>query len=51
MCGITGIISKNNTPVDRNMLSKMNNLIIHRGPDGEGLYIDKNIGLLSSFAF
>ena len=45
MCGICGIYyygSKQN--VDINLLKRMNNMIAHRGPDGEGFYLDSNIG-------
>jgi asparagine synthase (glutamine-hydrolysing) len=45
MCGITGIINKLGVDVEKNQLKKMNNKIIHRGPDSEGFYINKNIGL------
>jgi asparagine synthase (glutamine-hydrolysing) len=34
MCGISGIISKNN--VSFSLVQKMNDVIRHRGPDGEG---------------
>jgi asparagine synthase (glutamine-hydrolysing) len=44
MCGITGIIYKNNKPCDSNLLIKINSLVKHRGPDGEGFYIYKNLG-------
>ncbi|MBI3135925.1 MAG: asparagine synthase (glutamine-hydrolyzing) [Bacteroidetes bacterium] len=38
MCGISGIIKKNNTPVQVAEITAMNNLVAHRGPDGEGFY-------------
>jgi len=44
MCGITGILNFNNSPVEYEILKKMTDSISHRGPDGEGFYIDKNIG-------
>lgn len=44
MCGISGIIQKNNVPVDKNQLEKMNTAIAHRGPDGEGFYYGSNFG-------
>lgn len=43
MCGIVGYINKNK--IDKNILKKMNDRIIHRGPDEEGYYIDEHIGL------
>lgn len=44
MCGITGIITKG---ISQNIeyIKSLNNPIIHRGPDDEGLYINENIGL------
>ena len=44
MCGITGIINKNNLPCDENLLHKVNDSIKHRGPDGDGFYVYKNLG-------
>ena len=43
MCGICGIISNNSKLKD--ILSLMNQAIIHRGPDDEGYYLNENIGL------
>jgi len=45
MCGISGILSFNNTPVDKDIAIKMRDCIAHRGPDGAGLFIDKCIAL------
>ena len=45
MCGITGILNRDNTPVSKQELEKMMRSIKHRGPDGEGLYIDRYVGL------
>src|SRR5690606_6553052 len=44
MCGINGIITKTNKNKDEisSIIHKMNNLIIHRGPDDEGLFSDVN---------
>ncbi len=44
MCGITGIINKNNLPCDERLLHKVNDSIRHRGPDGDGFYVYKNLG-------
>ena len=43
MCGIAGFISKDNNK-EKN-IENMLNRIIHRGPDGEGKYIDEDIAL------
>ena len=45
MCGITVIINKKKSSIDKNLLKSMNDKVKHRGPDGEGFYIDSNIGL------
>ena len=45
MCGITGIINLNNDQISSSILKKMTDSLSHRGPDGEGLFIDKHIGL------
>ncbi|MCK5475605.1 MAG: asparagine synthase (glutamine-hydrolyzing) [Candidatus Pacebacteria bacterium] len=44
MCGITGIYNLNGNSVNRDTIKKMTDLIAHRGPDGEGFYVKKNIG-------
>jgi asparagine synthase (glutamine-hydrolysing) len=45
MCGITGLINLNGAPVSPVILQKMTDAIVHRGPDGEGHWIDGNVGL------
>lgn len=43
MCGINGIISQNlSKKVVSTSLTRMNNLIVHRGPDDEGYLIHSN---------
>lgn len=44
MCGFVGIINKNGTSVDASILTGMASKINHRGPDEEGIFIDKNCG-------
>lgn len=44
MCGIAGILSLRGE-VDRGRLERFTRSLAHRGPDGEGLWIDRNIGL------
>ena len=39
MCGICGILNFDGKPISEELLKKMNNQIIHRGPDDEGYYI------------
>ena len=38
MCGINGIISSKQNSQLINVVSKMNDIIIHRGPDDDGLF-------------
>lgn len=45
MCGIVGIVNIDGRNVDKNLLLKMTASLKHRGPDGHGVYIAKNIGL------
>ena len=45
MCGITGLISLDGASVSPVILKKMTDAIAHRGPDGEGQWIEGNIGL------
>lgn len=45
MCGICGIFNLNGEPVSPVNLRKMTDTMLHRGPDGEGFYIDSFIGL------
>ena len=45
MCGIAGIISLDGRPVDRQRLERMRDSLTHRGPDGEGAWIDGPVGL------
>ncbi|EJM82759.1 asparagine synthase (glutamine-hydrolyzing) [Pseudomonas sp. GM60] len=45
MCGIAGLIHLDNNPVSPAILQRMTDAIAHRGPDGEGHWIEGNIGL------
>ncbi len=45
MCGIAGVFNLNGEPVSPVVLRKMTDAIAHRGPDGEGFYIDSFVGL------
>ena len=43
MCGIGGIINKNNKSVEELLILQMTDIIAHRGPDSSGSYLYKNI--------
>ncbi len=46
MCGIVGIVKLNaGEPVDERRLVRMRDLLRHRGPDGEGIFLDGSVGL------
>lgn len=46
MCGICGIINSPFAPSEtESVLRLMNNLVKHRGPDGEGYYFNEKVGL------
>lgn len=45
MCGIAGALHFNGEPVSQIILKRMTDAIAHRGPDGEGHYIDGAFGL------
>lgn len=47
MCGIVGVYSFSGNPVDQNLLIRMRDTMIHRGPDGAGSWIagDGRVGI------
>ena len=45
MCGIAGYLNFNGEPASAVTLEKMARAIAHRGPDGEGVYVDRQCGL------
>jgi asparagine synthase (glutamine-hydrolysing) len=46
MCGIVGIFdSRERRPISRDLLQRMNDTQIHRGPDGDGIFVAPGIGL------
>lgn len=45
MCGIAGIFNTNGSAVSISQVKKMTDEIKHRGPDGEGIWTDSNVGL------
>ena len=46
MCGIAGVFHyKKDVPVSMEIMERMSDEIIHRGPDDEGFYLKGNIGL------
>lgn len=45
MCGVCGVLDLKGNEVSPVLLRKMTDSIAHRGPDGEGWYRNKNVGL------
>jgi asparagine synthase (glutamine-hydrolysing) len=45
MCGINAIIQLGKSIDLSNAISKMNNVIIHRGPDDDGIFYDSNVAI------
>ncbi len=45
MCGIVGIINLDGAPISAATVQAMTDAIAHRGPDGEGIYIDGCVAL------
>lgn len=45
MCGICGIFLPSGDPIDTGLLGRMTNSLAHRGPDGEGKYVGRGVGL------
>lgn len=45
MCGITGILNLDGAPASPVVLKRMTDSLAHRGPDGEGQFVDGPVGL------
>jgi asparagine synthase (glutamine-hydrolysing) len=45
MCGVLAVLNFDDVRVDRNRLLRMRDTMFHRGPDGEGIYLNGPIGL------
>jgi len=44
MCGIAGIIRLDGSAPERDRLVAMSDQLLHRGPDGSGVWIDRSVG-------
>jgi asparagine synthase (glutamine-hydrolysing) len=45
MCGICGVLSLDGSPVTKPVVQAMAQSLVHRGPDGSGVYVNDNVGL------
>lgn len=45
MCGVVGILHLNGAPASPVLLKRMTDAVAHRGPDGEGHFVEGSVGL------
>ena len=45
MCGINGFYSQSSSKFN-NVIEKMNQALLHRGPDNTGIWLDRNSGIV-----
>jgi asparagine synthase (glutamine-hydrolysing) len=45
VCGIVGVCNLHGEPVSSGLVDRIMALVAHRGPDGEGVYVDGPVGL------
>ena len=46
MCGICGLVTPSGAPpVRRELVERMRDTLVHRGPDGAGVYVEPQVGL------
>ena len=48
MCGLAGVYEVAGRAVSREVLCAMAGELVHRGPDGTGLYLDRRFGMVST---
>jgi asparagine synthase (glutamine-hydrolysing) len=46
MCGIAGIYRFDAKGVEEKLLAEMGRRLVHRGPDGKGIFVDQEMGLV-----
>ena len=46
MCGIAGLMTNDQSLPSKDILNLMDESLIHRGPDGNGNFVEKNLGLV-----
>jgi asparagine synthase (glutamine-hydrolysing) len=44
MCGIVGIVNRDGAPASPVLLKRMSDALLHRGPDGEGVWTEGPVG-------
>jgi asparagine synthase (glutamine-hydrolysing) len=48
MCGIAGIMTLNGEPPDSSLLARLAKALRHRGPDGMGTHVARNVGMVQT---
>ena len=46
MCGIAGLMTRDGSPPADAVLDRLASALVHRGPDGEGRYVNGGMGLV-----
>ena len=44
MCGITAVMRFDGAPVNPDLLRRMRDVMVHRGPDDDGVFVDGPVG-------
>src|SRR5512138_3701226 len=45
MCGLAGFFALDGQPASPAVLQRMTDAVVHRGPDGQGIFTDRGVGL------
>ncbi|MDY7041084.1 MAG: asparagine synthase (glutamine-hydrolyzing) [Chloroflexota bacterium] len=45
MCGICGVVNWDGAPVEEELIGQMASTLVHRGPDGQNVFVDGHVGL------
>jgi asparagine synthase (glutamine-hydrolysing) len=45
MCGIAGFVNREGEAANREIIERMTATLSHRGPDGSGIFVDRNVAL------
>jgi len=48
MCGIAGIMTRNGSPLDPNLIERLKKDLRHRGPDGDGVHAAGNMAMVQT---
>jgi asparagine synthase (glutamine-hydrolysing) len=48
MCGIAGLMSTDGNTPPQSVLERLQAALVHRGPDGDGYYLNGNVGMMQT---